>query len=366
MLDAAERALAPLDRARAALMGVALRVEPAAFLVRRRDARVLARSLSGILVAFVLAVVAPGALLVLSPLVFGVPHVGADVRYLVRRQRLARGVEIGFYVACAALLALRVSEMIAPLALPYARVELAAGAAWIALAALAASQDHASRARAAGVVFVTGGLLLFAWSRPDVARLVFAHVHNLVGVLLWVVLFAGRRRAALVPLALLALLLAVILAGATLPYVVRFHGYELLGVDVFFAADQLAPHVGGLLGPSLVLSYAFLQSVHYMAWLAWIPDSAHRSQGTLTFRMTAKSLLRDLGSVGLGLIALATVAVLGAAFFDAGRTRTAYLTLSAFHGYLELAAAAYLFVRVRTRAPSAGLSPLASTWSASG
>jgi hypothetical protein len=59
--------------------------------------------------------------------------------------------------------------------------------------------------------------------------------------------------------------------------------------------------------------------------------------------MTVRGLRRDLGSVGLGLLALAAVVVAVAAFVDAGRARAAYLSLSAFHGYLELAAAAFLW-----------------------
>jgi hypothetical protein len=359
MIDAL---LGPLDAARRSLLSVAVRAPAVGTLVRRRDARVLARSLAGILLAFGASIVAPGAMLLLSPLVLGVPHVGADVRYLVRRQSLGGRVEASFFGACAALLLLRAAEMVAPVALPYARIELAFAAAWIGSSAIAASRDARSRARAGAIAAMTLGLLALAWPRPDLARVVFAHVHNVVAVLLWATLFYRARRAALVPLTLLAVLVLVTLSGATLPWVVRMHGYAFGGADVFYAADALAPHVTGLLAPSIVLSYVLLQSVHYMAWLVWIPDASNSAQGTPTFRMTARGLLRELGPLGLALLALAGVVVAIAALSDARRARTIFLSLSAFHGYLELAAVAFL----TTRAARARAAPGEVAWSASG
>lgn len=359
MIDAL---LGPLDAARRSLLSVAVRAPALGVLVRRRDARVLARSFAGILLAFALSVVAPGAMLLLSPLVLGVPHVGADVRYLVRRQGLGRRVQASLFAACGALLLLRAAEMAAPVLLPYARIELALAAAWIGGCALAASRDARSRAHAGAIVAAMGGLLGLAWPRPDIARIVFAHVHNVVAVFLWATLFFRARRAALAPLALLVVLVLLTLSGATLPWVVRLHGYAFGGSDVFYAAAALAPHVTGLLGPSIVLSYVLLQSVHYMAWLVWIPDASNAGQGTPTFRMTARGLRRDLGSMGLTVLALAAVVVAFAALADAGRARTAYLSLSAFHGYLELATVAFL----TTRAARVRAAPVEAAWSASG
>src|SRR5580700_7223324 len=353
-----DRLTLPLDRARSALLGVAMRVRPIAPLVARRDARVVARSIAGIALAFVGSVVIPGALVVLTPLVLGVAHVGADIRYLVRREAGDRRAEALLYGGCALLLALRAVEMAAPQVLPgaglgFARVELATAAGWILGAAMLGACDAGSRLRATGIGLLAGGLLALAWPRPELARIVFAHVHNVVAVVLWVTLFFRGRRATLVPLALIGVALVVILRGGTLEYVVRFGGHDTLGADVFGAAALLAPGVGGALGPALVLSYVFLQGIHYMVWLVWVPDSLRPGQGTPTFRMSARAAVRDFGGVGLGVLVLAAVAVIAAAAFGPLRVRAAYLSLAAFHGYLELAAAAYLATRMaRRRAPS--------------
>jgi hypothetical protein len=353
-----ERAARVLDRARRTVLLGAMRARPLAAIVRCRDARVLTRSLVGVGLAFAGAIFFPGALFVLSPIVLGVPHVGADFRYLVKRQDVARRAAALLYGGCAALLALRAAELLAPGAIPYARVELSAAAAWIATAALVAAGNPETRLRATGISLVAAGLLLLAWPRPELSRIVFAHAHNAVAIALWLGLFFRGRRATLAPLVLIALALALILRGSTLALVARFGGYDALGSNVFFAADQLAPHVAGALGPAIVLSYVFLQSLHYMAWLAWIPDSVTPAQGTLTFQMTARGLWRDFGGPWLALLALSTLAVMVGALFGAGRARGVYLSLAAFHGYFELAAAAYLVTRSAKRAP-------APAWSAS-
>jgi hypothetical protein len=266
---------------------------------------------------------------------------------------MSRATEAFFYAGCVALLGLRAAELAAPAALPFARTELAVAAAWVASAALLSARGAGERWRAALLALVAGALLAAAWPRPDLARVVFAHAHNLVAVALWLALFY-RRRLAVLSVALLGVALLLIVSGATLPWVVHFSGYKALGVDVFYAAEQLAPRVPGALGPALVLSYVFLQSVHYMAWLTWIPDSATRGQGTLTFRMTARGLARDLGGPWLLLLVAAALAVALGALFDATRTRAVYLSLAAFHGYLELAAVAYLATRAGRPACASG------------
>jgi len=162
-------------------------------------------------------------------------------------------------------------------------------------------------------------------------------------------LFFRGRRAALIPLAMLLVALLLILHGDTLAYRVRFGVHDAFGANVFLAANFLAPRAPGALGPAIVVSYVFLQSIHYMAWLAWIPDSVGQAEGTRTFKMSTRGLVNDFGAIGLALLLLASVAVILGAAFNPSRARAAYLSLSAFHGYLELAAAAYLATRASAR-----------------
>src|SRR5665213_790612 len=182
-------------------------------------------------------------------------------------------------------------------------------------------------------------------ARPHLARLIFAHLHNLVAIGLWLLLFRRGRRFALPAVALLALAVALCVSGRVLP-AVHFGGPGAARFvdEMVFAWPSWMPQRTAL---GLGLAFVMLQAVHYSVWLAWIPQEDLRGQGTLSFRMSLRSLQRDLGPVWLGLIALVAGAVLAATFVDAHRTRQLYLSLSSFHGYLELAAGAFLFVRGR-------------------
>jgi hypothetical protein len=316
-------------------------------LATRRDVRMLARTTLGIAIAFAATLVAPGFLFVLGPVLFGVAHVASDVRYLVRRPAVPARIAGLMYGGCAMLLALRALEMAAPELLDYPRVEIALAGAWIAVAG--------ASARGAGRLVVAGGvaaLVAIAWNGAAVARLVFAHVHNLVGIVVWLVLFRKRRALFALPLAVLAALLVTLLSGWTVPLVLRWRTFDVLGTNLYLVSDWLAPRVGDPLAQGLTLAYVFLQSLHYMVWLVWIPDEATLAQGTPTFRMTARGVTRDFTPTGLVAIGAAAAAVALGALVDVHATRVTYLSLATFHGYLEVAALAYL-----VRSGGAALTP---------
>jgi hypothetical protein len=321
-----------LDLARRWTIAQIVRWPAARPFAAKRDLRMLARTTFGIVFAFAATLVAPGLLFVLGPIVLGVAHVASDVRYLVRRPA---SPTVLMYGGCAAILALRACEMARPDLLPYARLEIALAGAWIMAAACSVRRGFVVCAPVLALVAI-------AWGRADAARLVFAHVHNLVGVIVWLVVFRRRRALFTVPLALLALALGLLLSGATIPAVLAWRTFDVFGMNLYLVSDWLAPRVGDPLAQGVTLAYVFLQSIHYMVWLVWIPDEATRAEGTTTFRMTGRGLVRDFTPVGLAAILAAAAAVIVFAFVNVHGTRIAYLSLATFHGYLELAALAYL------------------------
>ena len=326
-----------MDTARRWTLARIVRAPIARPLAANRDARMLARTTLGILAAFAGTLFVPGLLFVLGPVVFGVAHVAADVRYLVRRPRMPAHVAALMYAGCAVLLAIRALEMALPEVLPYAELEIAAASVWILAAAASVHWRWAA--------FVFGlvcPLALVAWSHAQEARLVFAHVHNLVGIFVWLALFRRRRARFVWPLALLAAATLVLVLGVTLPLVVRWGTFDRWGTSLGTVSDWLAPSLGYPLAQGVTLSYVFLQSLHYMVWLVWIPDEASRAEGTPTFRMSARSLLSDFTKVGLAAMTLLALSVVVASCIDVHATRLSYLSLATFHGYLELAALAYL------------------------
>jgi hypothetical protein len=343
-----DRAVAPLDRVRRALLVGLSRSSLAGPLVTRRDQRIRAQALLGVGLAFALTLLAPGVLFVAGPALFGVAHVASDVRYLVLRRELPRWWVTLLVAGCLALFASRGLEAIWPERWPFAATEVGLGWTWAlggAWAAVAASPSARSLRRGLLVTPAIVVALIAALARPTLARLLFAHLHNLVGIGLWLLLFRRDRRFAVPALALLAVAAALFVSGDLLP-AVRFGGPGAARfVDEMVSAWPSWMPARTALG--LGLSFVMLQAVHYNVWLAWIPQEDLRGQGTLSFRMSLRSLLRDLGPVWLAGIAVVAGAVLAASFVDAHRTRQLYLSLSGFHGYLELAAGAFLFVRGR-------------------
>jgi hypothetical protein len=116
-------------------------------------------------------------------------------------------------------------------------------------------------------------------------------------------------------------------------------------MDLRDAAQTLAPGLPAGPAAGIVTSFVLLQGVHYAVWLGWIPQESVRAEGTLTFRMTVRGWWRDFGAVGLAGIALAWAVVVLGALVDARGARDAYLSVAAFHGYLELAMLAWLLAR---------------------
>jgi hypothetical protein len=103
--------------------------------------------------ALVLTVAAPLWLLLLSPLVFGVPHVIADVRYLLMAEgAMPRRVAAAMLAPLAVLTAVRLGGVLGAGAYP--RLEVVLGAAAVA-AALLFVERSAGR-RAIGLLMATG------------------------------------------------------------------------------------------------------------------------------------------------------------------------------------------------------------------
>jgi hypothetical protein len=344
-----DRAVAPLDRLRRRVLLGLVRAPALGALLARRDRRLMVHSVAGVLVAFALAVLAPGMLFVVGPAVFGVAHVAADARYLVLRRSLPRWWAAVLVGGCVALFALRALESAAPGAAGFATAEVAIGWAW-ALAGVAAGAvaagGEAARRRALLVGPVVAAVGIIAVSNPHLARLVFAHVHNVVAIALWVFLFRARRRFALPAVALLAVGSALLLSGVALPWV-HFDGpgAERLVDESVFAWPAWMPQRTAV---ALGVVFVMLQSIHYSVWLAFIPQDDLRGEGTLSFRMSLRALRRDFPAPLLAVVVVLAAAVLGASFLDVHRTRGLYMSLASFHGYLELAAATFLIVRGRS------------------
>lgn len=343
-----QRTLSPiawLDRARSSTLTLVART-PLLAVVARRDARARARAIAAISFALVVTIACPALALAVSPAVFGVPHIAASVRYLVLRQRLPRWLAWATAALALGMLALRVLEQYAGAPAAFARAEVLLATAWAVLAAAAAA--HASKGVGrfviAAVPILAAGAV--AARHPTLARIAFVHVHNLGAPVLWIVAFR-RGRFPLGTVLLLVGSLALLVSGATTSLTMGLGGTHALGVDLDVVGRWLVPGAAASVALPLVLAHAFTDSVHYAFWLGVIPDETLAHQGSLSFRMTHRGLVRDFGKIGLFLIASACLVVLFASLVDTSGTRNAYFAIAGFHGYVEGAMLVYVAVRGR-------------------
>jgi hypothetical protein len=348
-----ESLAAPLDVARRGVLTTVARNRGIALLVGRRDARVPLLATVQVLVLLAVTVAYPVWLFVLGPVVLGVPHLASDVRYLLVRRSVARGVVVLACAASAVLVVLRALEVAHVTPAWAGRLEVLVAAVWIAAAVVAGARAR----RAAWPLGVLPVIALAAWHASThvwLTRVVLAQAHNVVGVGAWLLLFRRNRRAALVPVAAIAAGALLLASGVMLPWTMRTAGLEGFGVNLWRVGAFLAPGGSATAGAAAVLVFVFLQAVHYAAWLVWIPQEELPGQGTFTFRMTGRALVRDLGVGGLAVVVAASAALTGAATSDAKAAVSTYMSLAAFHAYLEIAMLAYFASRgAHPPAPSA-------------
>jgi hypothetical protein len=273
-------------------------------------------------VALVLAATlwAPLWLLLLAPLLLGVPHVAADVRYLVLRPKLTAATVLAISIPLVAMTVLRVTALAGvPLS---ARVDVALG-----LAAVAGGVFSAGPRRHTRLVILLMLVAVVSLRWPQQALLALVHGHNAIALVV-LVAWAGLgfvRGVAL--LGIVALAAALLSTGALSPW----SWAPAAGVRLEDVARSLAPGFPEPVARALTLTFAFGQSLHFAAWLHLIPSVRN-----------GPSLREDFGLPSLIPLGLLTVLIAFAALFDAKGVRSTYLTLVSFHAWLELAALAHL------------------------
>ena len=351
--QAEEGALALLDRARAALLMRAARLPGVVAYRRRRGLRLLVVAVSTIAIAFLLAVLATGPLLALSPVLLGIPHVASDVRYLLAREGEARlparalrpvtGLLL-VSVACGLLQAYRCAS--------------AAGALAVLAAGLSVAAGWRARALFLGLGALAGAAVAL---RPAAAALALAQGHNFIAVLLAGWLVRRQLRAGWLPAALLLVAIAALAGGAC---------DRWLGADdgAAFARtawqDVLATASPAGLTPVVarrwVAVFAFAQAIHYSAWLRIVPDALRPSERPVSFRRSFALLGADLGGpLAARAVVLLCLALPLLACVSLDGARRAYFGFAVFHGYVELSCLATLVLAraARARAAIAAVAP---------
>lgn len=332
--------LGPLDAVRSRLLRALAPLPVARRAIVAREPRVALVASVLLFSAFAAACSIPIAVIAVGPLLWGIPHIVSDVRYLVARPRLHRRAWIlvvigGATIAGALGLGVRGALAGAAVAMIFARASLAR--------------------RALGVAVVGAVFALAQWAGWK-ADLAFVHLHNLVGVGLW---WAWRRRESRLhwaPLALFAAGCALILAGSVDGIPGHTGGLHAAwtGLDLRRLAWSSSPVLEGPLVPRFFMLYAFGQSAHYLVWLRLMPEDDRPSPTPRSFAQSLRALKVDVGGPILWLALLGAAALFGWAIWRGiGEARDRYIDLAFFHGYLELVATALLWAESGLRVPVA-------------
>ena len=299
-----------------------------ATLAARREPRVAAIGTLAVVTTLATSTLAPLWAFAFGPLLLGVPHVLADLRYLVVRPGL---------LAAPARLCVTMAPVLAAWA-------PGSGRGWafgvVATAALAVP-DVAWGRRAVGVA-VGAALVALGLAYPVASALALLHLHNLVALGFWV---AWRRRVGRAHLGVLA----AIALGATLLALGAFDRVALglplpVGVSPALAADWLAPGVPAPWAGRLVRLFVYFQALHYVVWLRLVPEEDRARESARTYRRAWRELLGDVGRAVAWAVVLGSVGLVAWGWADAGAARAAYLDVAVFHGFLELGVASWWLV----------------------
>jgi hypothetical protein len=285
-------------------------------------------------VSLTLAVGAPLTVTVLGLLLFGVLHNVLEIRYVAGRfATLLTGRFLALLLALTSGIALcRLTATSWPVGSRYAEVligyAILAAGCWIGLRGIALL---------AGLgVLALGGYASFSY--PGYHFVVLTHLHNLVPlVFLWdwaSRIAAPRARLAFRMTQVLWIIIVplLILAGVLDRWVSAAPGVaaHFVGDGDRIIAATAPPAATAEIGVRFLVMFAFMQTMHYVVWVGFLPRFAPDASAAFDARVP---WLRGRRAWLVGIVGGGFLAVLFLSDYFAGRAL--YGALATYHAYLE-------------------------------
>ncbi len=312
-----------IDRLRGRILAVTLRVPLLDRIFRSRAKRLSVVFAASLLVALGLALTAPLWMLLIVPLILGVPHLVASLNFVLR------------------LTAGRMEDRGG--ALP-AKV----GACFVAVAAVRLwVPSQGILENVPNGVEIVAALAAGSLAAPAETLGALVLAHNFVGFAYWIARAptAQDRQVALAALALFTAATAAILAGA-FDRVLAQRTADILGggMSDFDTGQTILPGTErDILLRRAVSAFALGQSLHYFVWLRAIPEQELPHQHPIGFSKSLRFIELNPGRLVLYSAAYGVAALFAYAFIYGWlEARLLYLSTAAFHGYFEIAGLALL------------------------
>jgi hypothetical protein len=351
-----EMAAEILDHFRASILRSTLRIDLFRSWFLNRPSRLLILFGLASASALVLSVFFPLWVLLLGPLIYGVPHIFSSIRYFhhsvirtspreVRDDQRFRMFKVlgGVLVA---VFAYRLLITVDYFQLNLPSMSEWAGSTYIELGALGFTVAMAAwiygiawRQIVQGLLFaiplVLGFVFYPAWT---IGALVL--IHNFVAFVYWMIASEkDERKVATFAFAVTLAVTALIFAGAFDSWGKPSLILDLASLSIVDTGKLIAPWSSNeTLLLHACIAFAFGQSLHYFVWLKAIPDQHHYQKIPTTFRHSLTLLRGDFGyTMASALIALSVGSVVFWSFMSFQKARLIYFCLASYHGYLELA-----------------------------
>lgn len=291
---------------------------------------------------FAVALSIPLWVLLVGPVILGIPHLISSTRYIpqLTNLNLLSIPLIGSFFVLIGMIRLWFG---AP---DFNSLELGTG---LFLIGLVGFYYKESKVRIISSLLLLGGLLVASLKYPLETLGFLVLAHNFVAFFFWIARAKSKsdKTTAIASLLLFSSLTLALLTGLFDAFISNrifeiFNGFN----DASIGA-QIFPHADMTLWSRAVSAYALGQGIHYFVWLKAIPEQELPYQHTTNFSYSFKLLKSDMGNrivyfSGLMLIGLMTFALLK----NFTEARIIYVSLAAFHGYFEIMALP--FVKAKT------------------
>ncbi len=355
-----------LDTLRSKLIRVTTRSPLLRELFQCRARRLAALFALACMSSLALSALVPLWLLLLGPLVYGIPHIFASLRYFhpmvagavgprpappgSEERRRAGLILVAALPLFAGIIAYRLLVNLNVANLNVAQLSEWTGSTYLELGGLAAAFIAGALIYRVGLRRTASGALLLA---PLVAGFAISPIatvgalvmiHNFVGYGYWI-RAAGNPEEKSVAWGGFAVALAVtcaILGGGMDGAFRHFQPTVALSFAGLSAQDMARLILPNLEGETLWLrlscAFAFGQAMHYFVWLKAIPDQFHYHQVPTSFRQSLKLLERDFTRAGTVLILCLTAGSFALwSLLTFKMARLVYFAIASFHGYFEIA-----------------------------